>query len=101
MSTAELLLPPREIPDAIQRALVTLLTLGLLFDLRLRLVIRALLPLQFPIEQVGQILPLPAVAAAVRTAGLLHHLPPAHVCLRLQQPVERFHLVRDRFAGPA
>ena len=73
--------------------------------LRRRLVVGPLLPLQLAIEQRRQI-----AVAAVRSAltrgarRLLHHLTAPHFGLRLQQPLERRHLVlesRRRSARPA
>ena len=67
---AQLFLPPRQVPESVERA-VGLLAFGLRFDLRLVLVVRLLLPLQLAIEQVGQILRLAVAdaAAAVRSAA--------------------------------
>src|SRR4029453_13763470 len=59
------------------------------------LVIRFLIPLQFFVEQRGEVL-FGTVSAAAAPVGLLGHLPPPYFGLRLQQAVERRHLVRQR-----
>ena len=81
-------------------ALVAAPAVGPLFDLRPRLVVGPLLALQLLVEERRQILALPAGPAVAGAGLLLHHLAPADFRLRLQQPLQRRHLVRQRVAGP-
>ncbi len=92
---AQLFLPSRQIADPIERARA-FLVVWLLFDLRPGLVVGLLLALQLAIEQVGQILTLTAVPAARPPLLCCEHLSASDLRFRLEQRVQRRHLVRDR-----
>ena len=98
LAAIQVLLPPREILDAIERIVIRLPLLRALLDLRALLVVGPLLALQLLVEERGQILARAIAAAAAGAAGLLHHLAAADFRLRLQQPVQRGHFMRDRVA---
>ena len=65
----------------------------------LRLVVGLLLPLQLAIEEVGQILRLAVAVAAAAAVLLLLDLALPDFRLRLEQRVQRRHLVRNRVGG--
>src|SRR5260221_6570661 len=95
---AQLFLPAREVLDLVERA-VGPGPLGLRLDLGLGFVAVLRLALQLAIEQVRQILSLAIAVASDAPLLLLLHLTVADVGLRLEQGVQRRHLVRNRVGG--
>ena len=92
----QFVLPPRQLLDAVDSGLVAVLGL---FSARLVLVVGLLVLRQLLVEQARQVLRR-AVLSVALPRTLLLNLPLLHVGLRLEQRVQRLHLVRHRTGGP-